>query len=154
MRHDFTKIPHYDMWGNDLMTTNYQHSHVVSGPVSSIYTNGKNLTYGSSSQKSDDYYWGLAMWNAADSAATRIRTDVNLANRPGDTQNMAVAIYTIAYTGNGGTDDGLLRRIANDKSAAGYDAGQPTGLYVQASDSGTLGTAFSTIASAILRLAQ
>jgi von Willebrand factor type A domain/Putative Flp pilus-assembly TadE/G-like/Putative Tad-like Flp pilus-assembly len=150
----FTKIPNYDMWGNNLMTTAYQNSHVVGGSVSSIYTHGKNLTYGSSTQKSDDYYWGLAIWNAADSAALRIRTDANLANRPGDTQNMAVAIYTIAYTGNGGTDDGLLRRIANDKSAAGYDAGQPTGLYVQASDSGTLSTAFSTIASAILRLAQ
>jgi hypothetical protein len=149
-----SSIPRYDKWGNDLQTTNYQHSHVVNGPISSVYTNGKNLTYPSSSQKSDNYYWSLAMWNAADSAATRVRNDVNLVNRPGDTQNMAVAIYTIGYTGNGGTDDGLLRRIANDKSAAGYDAGQPTGLYVQASDSGTLGTAFSTIASAILRLAQ
>ncbi len=143
-------IPHYDMWGNDLRTSNYKYSHVVGGSVSSIYT-GTNLN---PSQKSNNYHWGLAIWNAADSAAYAARTDSNMPNRPGDTQNMAIAIYTIGYTGNGGTDDGLLRRIANDKSASGYDAGQPTGLYVQASDSGTLSTAFSTIAAAILRLAQ
>jgi Flp pilus assembly protein TadG len=147
-------IPQRDMWGNSLQGTAYRNSHIVGGSTTSIYRSGRDLIYGNTSQKSDAYYWGLAVWNAADNAAYRIRTDANLPNRPGDTQNMSIAIYTIGYTGNGGTDDGLLRRIANDKSANGYDPNQPTGLYVQASDSSTLSAAFSTIASAILRLAQ
>ena len=101
-----------------------------------------------------DYHWGLAMWNAADSAASRIRSDVNLANRIGDVQSMQVAIYVIGYMGNGGIDEGLLKRIANDKSASSYDASKATGIYVAASNTNALANAFDTIASVILRLAH
>jgi hypothetical protein len=90
-----------------------------------------------------------------DSAARNIRIDSNLASRLGDTTgNMNTAIYAIGYTGNGGTDDGLLKRVANDKSAVGYDPSQRTGIYVSARDSVGLADAFNTIASAILRLAR
>jgi von Willebrand factor type A domain/Putative Flp pilus-assembly TadE/G-like len=148
----FSKIPASDKYGNALNGAGYKTSHMVGGTkgLTSIYT-GTNFN---ASKPTDSYQWGLAMWNAADSAAQRIRTDANLANRPGDTQNMAIEIFAIGYTGTDGTDDALLRRIANDKSATGYDPTQPTGLYIGAADKDALAAAFATIASAILRLAQ
>lgn len=152
-----SKIPSTDKYGNDMTGTVsgvysaiYKNSAIVNGATNSEY----NGTAFNASSVTSQYQWGLAMWNAAASAAYRARTDANLGKRPGDTQNMTVAIYSIGYTGNGGTDNGLLKIIANDKASAVYDATQPTGMYVQASDSKTLSTAFATIASAILRLAQ
>ncbi len=154
---DLSKIPSADRYGNDMTgtvsgayTAIYKKSVIVNGATTSVYSG----TAFNSSSVTSQYQWGLAMWNAAASAAYRARTDANLGSRPGDSQNMAVALYSIGYTGNGGTDNGLLKIIANDKASAIYDATQPTGMYVQASDSKTLSTAFATIASAILRLAQ
>jgi hypothetical protein len=90
-----------------------------------------------------------------DNAGESIRNDANLPNRAGDTGgNMNIAIYAIGYTGNGGCDDGLLKRVANDKSATGYDGTQRTGIYVSAGDKTGLANAFNVIASAILRLAR
>jgi hypothetical protein len=71
--------------------------------------------------------WALSFWNSVDSAAARIRADVNKPNRvPADANNMAIAIYVIGYSGNGGVDQGLLKRVANDKSSSSYDATQPS----------------------------
>ena len=146
-----TKIPSKDAWGNSLTTTGYTNSHITGGSVSSVYT-GTPLDV---NQEGDEYHWGLAIWNSVDNAAKNIRLDSNLANRAGDTSgNMNIAIYAIGYTGNGGTDDGLLKRVANDKSSSSYDATQRTGIYVSANDKVGLANAFNTIASAILRLAR
>ena len=147
-----TKIPPIDRYGNSLTGTGYTNSHIVtsSGSVSSIY-NGTALDV---TQVNRDYHWGLAIWNAVDSAAARIRADTNLANRPGDTQNMAIQIFTIGYLGNGGSDDGLLRRVANDSSSSSFTATQPRGRYIPASDTAGLADAFNTVASSLLRLAQ
>jgi hypothetical protein len=61
----------------------------------------------------------------------------------------------IGYLGNaGGTDDGLLKRVANDKTSTSYDATQQTGRYIPASDTNQLANAFDTLASIILRLSQ
>jgi hypothetical protein len=151
---DLARIPTKDMYGNVHTGTAYTNSHIVdtAGHVKSVYDGSHNLDQ---TQVTNDYHWGLAMWNGVDNAAMRIRTDANLANRPGDTQNMAIAIYTIGYLGNaGGTDDGLLKRVANDKSANGYNGTQPTGRYIAASDTAQLAAAFDTMASIILRLSQ
>jgi hypothetical protein len=150
---DFTTIPAADMYGNDLTGTGYTTSHVVdsSGRVSSVYTTGSPLDR---SQKTNNYHWSLAMWNAVDSAAARIRSDVNYPNRPGDPKAMQIGIYTIGYMGSGGTDDALLKRVANDKASTSYNANQATGLYVPANNPTALSSAFNTIASVLLRLAQ
>jgi hypothetical protein len=66
---------------------------------------------------------------------------------------MQVAIYAIGYRGQGGIDDGLLKRIANDKASSSYDATKATGIYVAGSNRAALSAAFDTIASVILRLA-
>jgi hypothetical protein len=95
------------------------------------------------------------MWNAVDNAAKSIRTDANLAGRTGDTSgNMNIQIYVIGYTGNGGCDDGLLKRVANDKSAAGYNSAQTTGQYYSASNGAELADAYNKLASDLLRLSR
>jgi hypothetical protein len=148
----FDKIPNVDLWGNALTGNGYKNSHITgNADTTTVYTSG-DLDL---SQENKSYHWALAMWNAVDNAGESIRNDANLANRAGDTGgNMNIAIYAIGYTGNGGCDDGLLKRVANDKSATGYDGTQRTGIYVSAGDKTGLANAFNVIASAILRLAR
>ena len=72
---------------------------------------------------------------------------------------MPITIYTIGYTGNGGTDGGLLTKIANIAgcSVNGYSCAintQKQGLYAQASNASEIAQAFNTILTAILRLSQ
>ena len=68
--------------------------------------------------------------------------------------NMGIQIYVIGYSGNGGCDDGLLKRVANDINAAGYDSTQPRGKYYSASDGASLDAAYNQLASDLLRLAR
>jgi hypothetical protein len=148
----FSKIPAQDAYGNQTNTGNYVNSHITGGgSVTTIY-NGTALDV---TKPNRDYHWGLAMWDAVDSAANRIRSDVNLANRAGDTTgNMNIQLYVIGYTGNGGCDDGLLKRVANDAGAAGYNAAQPQGQYYSASNGAELADAYQKLASDLLRLAR
>jgi hypothetical protein len=97
-----------------------------------------------SSQPDNGYHVGLASWNVVDNTAQRILADTN----------MNIAIYCIGYTGNGGVDAALLKRVANTQDATSYNANWQTGLYVEAADSTGLNNAFNTVASEILRLAQ
>jgi hypothetical protein len=147
-----TKIPAADRYGNATTGTGYRNSHIVdsSGSVSSVY-NGTDLNRNTFNR---DYHWGLAIWNSVDNTANAIRNDVNLTNRSGDAQNMAIQIFTIGYLGNGGTDDGLLKRVANDTSSTSFSSTQPRGRYIPASDSVALANAFAQVASSVLRLSQ
>ncbi len=148
-----TKIPTADLWGNALQTGGYTNSHITGGSVSSVYTG--TLGRWDATGAAQEYNWGLAIWNSVDNAAKSIRTDVNLAGRTGDTSGkMNIQLYVIGYTGNGGCDDGLLKRVANDKSAAGYDSTQPTGKYYSASNGAELADAYNKLASDLLRLSR
>ena len=60
----------------------------------------------------------------------------------------------IGYSGNGSLDQGLLKRVANDKTSSSYDSTQATGLYVPAGNKTALQNAFNTVYSAILRLSR
>jgi Mg-chelatase subunit ChlD len=82
--------------------------------------------------------------NLADNAATTARANTNL----------GVVTYTIGLGSNGGVDDELLQRMANDLEASNYDNTKAAGLYIFAPTSADLGNAFAKIASEILRLAQ
>jgi hypothetical protein len=147
-----TKIPTTDLWGNALQTGGVSNSHITGGSVTSIYSTAGRWDATGAAQ---EYNWGLAMWNAVDNAAKSIRTDANLAGRTGDTSgNMNIQIYVIGYTGNGGCDDGLLKRVANDKSAAGYNSAQTTGQYYSASNGAELADAYNKLASDLLRLSR
>jgi len=82
--------------------------------------------------------------NIADNAASAIRSNTTL----------NVITYAIGLDGNGGVDDVLLKRMANDLTSNNYDNTKTSGLYVYAPNSSDLNQAFARIASEILRLAQ
>ena len=151
---DISGIPTKDAYGNALNITKYTDSQLVNSSGTVVTPNPLyNGTALDLAQKQSAYHWGLAIWNSVYSTANNIRNDSNLPNRAGDTQNLNVAIYAIGYLGNGGIDQGLLRDVANDKSASSYNSSQATGMYVAAADPNALASAFTTVASAILRLA-
>jgi len=128
------KIPPQDYYGTSTSGT--------------AYTNGilyKKYKVAYDSTKPDNgYHVGLASWNVVDNTAQRILSDTN----------MNIAIYCIGYTGNGGVDAALLKRVANTQDATSYNTNYQTGIYVEAADSTGLNNAFNTVASEILRLAQ
>jgi len=82
--------------------------------------------------------------NLADNAAAAARNNTAL----------GVVTYTIGLGSNGGVDDTLLERMANDLASPIYDNTKVNGLYIYAPSSADLGNAFARIASEILRLAQ
>ena len=154
-----TAIPSFDKYGYSFSPNGngYKVSAFTSTPnhATSIYTG----TAFSTADGTDGYQWGLAEWDEADQVAEAIRTDANYANRAGDTSQMNITIYTIGYTGTNGTDYGLLQKLANMPGSSAnnystYNDNEPPGLYVQASDTTALANAFSTIATAILRLSH
>ena len=91
-----------------------------------------------------------ASFNAAYDAARRIRTDTM---DPLNSKKYKTTIYTI---GLGLTSAGttLAEAVANDPISKYYNASQPTGMFVAASDKNALNAAFQKIASQILHLAQ
>ena len=151
-RTDLSKIPSADMYGNAMNTSGYTHSSIVdqNGNLSSIY-DGTALDQ---TQPTQDYHWGLAIWNSVDNAANNLRIDSNLANRAGDTQSMPVTIHVIAYTANSGVDQGLLQRVANTTDSTSFNVAQPQGLYVPAGNAAALAAAFDQVASSLLHLSQ
>jgi hypothetical protein len=84
--------------------------------------------------------------NAADSAAMTIRSDTTF----------GTLVYSIGLGGNEAMpiDADFMERVANDKRASNYDLTKPLGAFVYASNKGDLSSAFSQIASQILRLSQ
>lgn len=110
------------------------------------------------------YQWQLASWDVVDNIASAIRRDVNFANRHETLTGsapMITTIMTVGYTGNGGTDAGLLSKIANIPgcsfntfSCTMVTTPPSTGVYIQADNVADINTAFSTLMSTILRLSQ
>jgi cysteine synthase len=85
-----------------------------------------------------------AAWNATDAMGKTIRTQV--------AQNQ-IQIFTIGYSGNGGTDTGLLNRLSNTPLSTSYVAAEPSGRFYLVNNTAQLLPAFDAIASSILRLA-
>lgn len=145
------KIPNTDAWGNPLTGAGYHNSHIIFGGAATVYTSGDL----DQSKVTNNYHWGLAMWNSVDNAAARIRTDVNKPNRMGDTDPaLKIGFEVLGYTGNGGIDDGLLKRVANDPGAVGFVPAQPNGKYYEADNSTQMTAAMNAIAADILRLSR
>lgn len=69
---------------------------------------------------------------------------------------MNIQIFVIGYSGNGGCDDGLLKRVANDRTAAGFVPlpAEQTGRYYSASNGAELADAYNKLASDLLRLSR
>jgi len=126
------KIPPLDYYGNSTSGTAYT--------LSSIY-NKYHVAY-DSTKPYNGYHVGLASWNAVDNAGQRILADTS----------MNIAIYTIGFTGNGGVDPELLKRLSNVQSTP--NPNYQTGLYVEAADAASLQRAFGQVASEVLRLTK
>jgi len=161
------QIPTVDLWGNQMVTNAYQDSYYING--NGQYDSTHSISGGTSQDTSDptvSRQWGIALWNAVDSAALAARSDANFAARSSDTSTnpMQITIYAVGYAhDNFGVDAGLLKRVANDWSntaspnalpSAWKPPTQPQGMFVLATNVQELDQAFDSIASAILRLAK
>lgn len=131
---DLQRLPPTDLYGTSTGGTDWNKS-LLYKTFSTSYN---------SNQPGNGYNVALASWNAVDNVAKRILADTTI----------SIAIYCIGYTGNGGVDDVLLKRVANTLDSGAYDATRASGMYVAAADSNALQAAFSTVASEILRLAH
>ena len=131
-----SKVPPVDIYGNSTNGNFYNKS--------SLSYNGTNYNTG---QPDIAYHFALASWNATDNLGATIRSQTI----PG---MLPVTIYTIGFTGNGGTDAELLRRLSNTQTASSYDATQQTGMYIQVDNANDIAGAFSIVASQVLRLAK
>jgi|HubBroStandDraft_6_1064221.scaffolds.fasta_scaffold72955_2 Flp pilus assembly protein TadG len=125
---DIQYIPTTDFWGNN-MNTGYQ-------PVT---MNGGNINVDPTSTQN-------AGWNAADSAAHRIRQSVTIPN---------IHLFSIGLGNSGGVPANFLERVANDPLAVpDYDPAYPAGKYFFAPNASDLNDAFTSVASEILHLAR
>ncbi len=140
---DLTQIPPYDYYGTPTTGSAYtlatldQQNGTSTQPYAGVVYNPADLSSGNNS--------AIAAWNAVDNIGNIIRSQ---------TAMQPITIYTIGYSGDGGTDATLLTRLANSQNSTSYNSLQSSGLYIQVNSAGDLGSAFSAIASQVLRLAK
>jgi Flp pilus assembly protein TadG len=156
---DLQDIPPWDVFGNNLTPLGnpggYTFSGAASFPDSTTYNSIIYPADAANTPTAFGQQLNIAAWNAVDNAANRIRSDTNL----------NATIYTIGYSGNGGTDDVLLARVANDPGQGGYPTASPThsngynsaqraGQYFPASDANAISNAFAKIAGILLNISR
>jgi Flp pilus assembly protein TadG len=133
-------VPDTDVWGNSL-DTGYR------TPITRTNITG----YGNRIAKSNASNVRPAAYNAADDAARRIRIGAVMNGR----SLTGVGIFAI---GLGNSDEPanetFMLRVANDPRSPIYTTAQREGLYVPAPTAADLHSAFTRIASEILRLSQ
>ncbi|HEV3331587.1 MAG TPA: hypothetical protein VG096_11430, partial [Bryobacteraceae bacterium] len=138
---DLAKIPQYDIYGNstDSSDNGYQQS-------TSVY-NGTAYTNYPNNSPTNAVQLGIAIWNTVDNVGKTIRTQ-NAMN--------PIKILTIGYTGNGGTDVVLLKRLANEADSTSFVASptQSQGQFWQVDNANQLGPVFADVAASLLRLAK
>jgi Putative Flp pilus-assembly TadE/G-like len=155
---DIASIPPWDVYGN--LTTDLGQGHAVSSassfPAGTGFTGTINQAGGTTNDGTDAGNGGqmqMAAWNAVDQGSNRIRSDTT----------MNITFYTIGYSGDGGTDDVLLARVANDPTQVSYGCKcstlfqttgntQRQGEYFPASDTNGIGDAFNKIAGILLAI--
>ena len=155
---DIKTLPPWDLYGNLLTDLGQGHgvSSASSFPAGTGYS-GLITQAGGTTNDGTDAGNGaqlqMAAWNAVDQGSNRIRSD----------NTMNITFYTIGYSGDGGTDDVLLARVANDPTQVGYGckcstlfqitgSTQRQGQYFPASDTNAIGDAFNKIAGILLAI--
>lgn len=134
VRRDIAYMPDQDIYGN---------STVEGYKFVATFTAGGHPYYGRMRIDVPMAVTG-ASFNAADSAASRIRNDTNL--KP--------VIYAIGLESQGGVDEVFLKRVANAADSPIVDETKEKGRFVAAQDTTKLKDAFAQIASEILRISQ
>ncbi|MBV8819315.1 MAG: VWA domain-containing protein, partial [Acidobacteriaceae bacterium] len=133
---DFSYLPATDIWGNSL--TGYM-------PTTTDASGNLDVHSASNGQ--------AVTMNAADSAATRIRSGA--VDAATGNSLAGVLIFSIGL-GNAAipVSPGFLQRVSNDPNSPAFDPTQPAGIYVAAPTAADLNTAFEAVASEIMRLAK
>ncbi|MGO9128786.1 MAG: VWA domain-containing protein [Bryobacteraceae bacterium] len=151
---DVNNFPAGDLYGDNLNVTDYQLG-------LQYHNNGIALSATDVSDPGNEGW--LLGWNAVNRAGNRIRSDSTL--KP--------TIYCIGYTGNGGVDHALLKRLTNTSQgftantwstssggdpsgpypSSAYIPGQTSGMYYDAGPGG-IAAAFQQVRSQILSLAM
>ncbi|PWU06898.1 MAG: hypothetical protein C5B51_11145 [Terriglobia bacterium] len=142
---DLRQIPPYDLYGNSTTGNMYIYS--------SVDYNG---TAYNPAQPTNGYQVGLGIWNAVDNSANTIRSMTAMGTIPAPTGSMnPIQIFTIGYTGNGGVDAGLLKRVANTQDCQPMpNVNEQIGQYFEVHSADQLNAAFIAVASEILRLSK
>jgi Flp pilus assembly protein TadG len=138
---DVAKIPDYDLYGYSTGGMGYTNSVLFDG----THTWQPNTTSYVNTAPTTAYNLAAASWNLTDTIGKTIRTQ-NLMNQ--------IQIFTIGYSGNGGTDVGLLNRLANTPTSTSFVATEPIGKFYLVNSTSQLIGAFNSVASSLLRLAQ
>ena len=138
---DLAKIPDTDLYGYSTGGMGYTYSILYDG----THTWAPNTQSYNSTKPTDGYNVAAAAWNETDTIGKAIRTQ---------NQMNQIQIFTIGYSGNGGTDVGLLRRLANSPDSSSFVASEPIGKFYLVNSTSQLVGAFDQIASSLLRLAQ
>ncbi|HEX5226145.1 MAG TPA: VWA domain-containing protein [Bryobacteraceae bacterium] len=139
---DIGNLPSTDAWGNSINST---WSGGSSSGTGYTFPETVNLTGSSEWTQTNLQHAGI---NALDNAAQNARINANSLNMP-------FVIYTIGLgNASGGVPDELLRRVANDPTAAVYQTAYPAGIYVSSPDTAHLAAAFATIADDIMRISK
>ena len=134
---DMAKIPDKDLYGN--LTTG----------VADTWSTWHKTAF-NAAKPTVAYQEYLAGWNTTDNAGQTIRSQTIM---------NPITIYTIGYDGDvGGTDSNLLIRLANDPRAKNignaWHTDQQTGQFYIVHTADDLSSAFSMVASQVLRLAK
>lgn len=159
---DFAALPGQDVFGNAVSPSTTQQA---SGPFQSITTSGGNIPLGNGTSTDWTNAHGGAL-NAAQSAAYNARVGTNLSGSP-----LQATVFVIGLGGNSGDppNQSLLQRMANDPNTGKFNSpdpctqtgetcytytSQPEGIFIYSPSTATLGEAFLTIASQVLRLSH
>ena len=140
---DLARIPPYDIYGTSTSGSGYtlatlnQANGTNTQPYAGVTYNPTDVTNGNTG--------AIAAWNATDNAANTSRAQ---------TAMLPITLYAIGYSGDGGTDATLLKRLANTQDSTSYNSSQNSGIYIQVNSADQLGAAFNTIAGQVLRLAK
>jgi len=138
---DMAKLPPVDLYVNPTNTGGYTHSYMFDG---TNYWSPNTGAYDPTTPTTG-YNLSAAAWNAVDAQGATIR---------GQTAMNQIQIFTIGYSGNSGTDIGLLKRLANTPDSSSFISTQSIGQFYLVNNTSELAAAFDAVASNLLRLAQ
>jgi hypothetical protein len=138
---DLKQIPPVDYYGYSTTGNAYLNSYMTNG--TSYWS--PNVTAYDPNTPTTGYNVAAASWNETDGIGSVIRSQ---------TAMNQIQIFTIGYSGNGGTDIGLLKRLANVSSSSSFNQNQSIGQFYQADNTDELTQAFAQVASSLLRLAR
>jgi len=145
---DLAKIPDQDLYGYSTAGTGFTNSVLYDG--THTWHPNSGITYNNLAP-TDPNMVAAASWNLTDTVGKAIRTQAAMNQ---------IQIFTIGYSGNGGTDIGLLQRLSNTPppgsgvltGSSSFVASEPIGKFYLVNNTTQLQQAFDSIASSLLRL--